>query len=122
MSDKLKEVLSIQSVSYDQFRMFAYIVRQVKQIPDTIMFIDDGNLYITKGYAPTYPCMVAHMDTVHDITDDLYPLEFNGMITGFTENYVKVKIPFDPAFSNTFQTVRLTEIDRDGLMKCEIIC
>ena len=48
--------------------------------------------------------------------------EDNGMITGFTENYVKVKIPFDPAFSNTFQTVRLTEIDRDGLMKCEIIC
>jgi hypothetical protein len=27
--------------------------------------------------------MVAHMDTVHDITDDLFPLEFNGMITGF---------------------------------------
>ncbi len=48
--------------------------------------------------------------------------EDNGMITGFTENYVKVKIPFDPAFSNTFQTVRLTEIDRDGLMKCEINC
>jgi len=45
--------------------------------------------------------------------------EDNGMITGFTENYVKVKIPFDAAFSNTFQTVRLTEIDRDGLMKCE---
>jgi len=48
--------------------------------------------------------------------------EDNGMITGFTENYVKVKIPFDAAFSNTFQTVRLTEIDRDGLMKCEINC
>jgi threonylcarbamoyladenosine tRNA methylthiotransferase MtaB len=48
--------------------------------------------------------------------------EDNGMITGFTENYVKVKIPFDTALSNTFQTVRLTEIDRDGLMKCEINC
>lgn len=48
--------------------------------------------------------------------------EDNGMITGFTENYVKVKIAFDPALSNTFQTVRLTEIDRDGLMKCEINC
>ena len=48
--------------------------------------------------------------------------EDNGMITGFTENYVKVKIAFDPALSNSFQTVRLTEIDRDGLMKCEINC
>lgn len=83
MNDRLREVLSIQSVSHDQFRMFAYIVRQVKQIPNTVMFIDDGNLYITKGDAPTYPCMVAHMDTVHAITDDLFPLEFNGMITGF---------------------------------------
>jgi hypothetical protein len=83
MTEKLREVLSIQTVSHDQFRMFAYIVRQVKQIPNTVMFIDDGNLYITKGDAPTYPCMVAHMDTVHDITDDLFPLEFNGMITGF---------------------------------------
>lgn len=83
MTEKLREVLSIQSVSHDQFRMFAYIVRQVKQIPNAVMFIDDGNLYITKGDAPTYPCMVAHMDTVHDITDDLFPLEFNGMITGF---------------------------------------
>lgn len=83
MIEKLKEVLSIQTVSKDQFRMFAYIVRQVKQIPNTSMFIDEGNLYITKGSATTYPCMVAHMDTVHDITDDLFPLEFNGMITGF---------------------------------------
>jgi threonylcarbamoyladenosine tRNA methylthiotransferase MtaB len=47
--------------------------------------------------------------------------EDNGMITGFTENYVKVKIAFDPSLSNTFQTVKLTEIDRDGLMKCEIL-
>jgi threonylcarbamoyladenosine tRNA methylthiotransferase MtaB len=48
--------------------------------------------------------------------------EDNGMMTGFTENYVKVKIAFDASLSNTFQTVKLTEIDRDGLMKCEISC
>lgn len=29
-----------------------------------------GNIYITKGNATTYPCIVAHMDTVHDITGD----------------------------------------------------
>jgi threonylcarbamoyladenosine tRNA methylthiotransferase MtaB len=47
--------------------------------------------------------------------------EDNGMMFGFTENYVKVKVPFDASLSNTFKTVQLTEIDRDGLMKCEIL-
>ncbi len=45
--------------------------------------------------------------------------EDNGMMTGFTENYIKVKVPYDAKLANTFQTVHLTEIDRDGLMKCE---
>lgn len=44
--------------------------------------------------------------------------EDNGIMYGFTENYVKVKFPFDSALINTFQTVTLTEIDRDGVMKC----
>jgi threonylcarbamoyladenosine tRNA methylthiotransferase MtaB len=39
---------------------------------------------------------------------------------GFTENYVKVKMPYDATMVNTFQTVKLTEIDRDGIMKCEL--
>ncbi|MBI1837361.1 MAG: tRNA (N(6)-L-threonylcarbamoyladenosine(37)-C(2))-methylthiotransferase MtaB [Flavobacteriia bacterium] len=47
--------------------------------------------------------------------------EDDGMMFGFTENYVKVKTPFNEALTNTFQSVKLTEIDRDGLMKCEII-
>ena len=46
--------------------------------------------------------------------------EDNGVMYGFTENYVKVKMPYDAAMVNTFQTVKLTEIDRDGIMKCEL--
>lgn len=87
--EKLLEVLSIQSVSHDQFRMFAYIIRQVSQIPNAKYWVVDGNIYIEKGYADEYPCMVAHMDTVHDIVEDLHPIEFNGMITGF--NRVKME-------------------------------
>jgi threonylcarbamoyladenosine tRNA methylthiotransferase MtaB len=45
--------------------------------------------------------------------------EDTGIMYGFTENYVKVKAAFDPTKINTFQTVRLSEIDRDGVMKCE---
>jgi len=43
-----------------------------------------------------------------------------GIMHGFTENYVKVKFPYDPEKINTFQQVKLTEIDRDGVMKCEL--
>ena len=81
--EKLLEVLSIQSVSGDQFRMFAYIIRQLQDIPNVTYYTDDGNVYIQRGIAEDYPCMVAHMDTVHDIVEDLHPLVFNGMITGF---------------------------------------
>jgi threonylcarbamoyladenosine tRNA methylthiotransferase MtaB len=45
--------------------------------------------------------------------------EDTGIMYGFTENYVKVKAAFDPTKINAFQTVHLTEIDRDGVMKCE---
>ncbi|MBI3239724.1 MAG: tRNA (N(6)-L-threonylcarbamoyladenosine(37)-C(2))-methylthiotransferase MtaB [Flavobacteriia bacterium] len=47
--------------------------------------------------------------------------EENGMMLGFTENYVKVKVPFDASLVNTLQPITLTEIDRDGVMKCELL-
>jgi threonylcarbamoyladenosine tRNA methylthiotransferase MtaB len=47
--------------------------------------------------------------------------EDEGVMYGFTENYVKVKYPYDATLANTFRTIRLTEIDRDGIMKCELI-
>ncbi|MFA7272848.1 MAG: tRNA (N(6)-L-threonylcarbamoyladenosine(37)-C(2))-methylthiotransferase MtaB [Crocinitomicaceae bacterium] len=46
--------------------------------------------------------------------------EENGMMFGFTENYIKVKLPYDANLVNTFQTVDLTEIDRDQIMKATI--
>ncbi|MFM6965185.1 MAG: TRAM domain-containing protein, partial [Sphingomonadales bacterium] len=47
--------------------------------------------------------------------------ENEGMLYGFTENYVKVKTPFNAQLVNQICTVQLTEIDRDGLMKCNIL-
>lgn len=46
--------------------------------------------------------------------------EDNGVMYGFTENYVKVKMPFDANLVNSFREVTLTEIDRDGIMKAEL--
>jgi threonylcarbamoyladenosine tRNA methylthiotransferase MtaB len=42
-----------------------------------------------------------------------------GYIHGFTENYVKVKAPWNPELVNTLHEIRLTEIDSDGLVRFE---
>jgi threonylcarbamoyladenosine tRNA methylthiotransferase MtaB len=47
--------------------------------------------------------------------------ENEGFLYGFTENYVKVKTAFDARLINQIVGVQLTEIDRDGLMKCHIL-
>ncbi|WP_339627556.1 tRNA (N(6)-L-threonylcarbamoyladenosine(37)-C(2))-methylthiotransferase MtaB [uncultured Maribacter sp.] len=40
-----------------------------------------------------------------------------GYINGFTENYVKVKTPWNPELVNTLHMVKLKEIDKDGLVR-----
>ncbi|MDB2571506.1 tRNA (N(6)-L-threonylcarbamoyladenosine(37)-C(2))-methylthiotransferase MtaB [Polaribacter sp.] len=40
-----------------------------------------------------------------------------GYIHGFTENYVKVKHPWNPEFVNTLHKVTLSTIDEDGLVR-----
>lgn len=47
--------------------------------------------------------------------------EDEGIMYGFTENYIKVKFPYEASMTNTFKEVQLTEVDRDGIMKCELI-
>ena len=44
-----------------------------------------------------------------------------GYIHGFTENYIKVKTPWNPSLINTLHTITLTEIDSDGLVRFEFI-
>lgn len=42
-----------------------------------------------------------------------------GYIHGFTENYVKVKAPWNPELVNTLKKITLTKIDGDGLVRFE---
>ncbi|MDT0686722.1 tRNA (N(6)-L-threonylcarbamoyladenosine(37)-C(2))-methylthiotransferase MtaB [Autumnicola psychrophila] len=44
-----------------------------------------------------------------------------GFIQGFTENYVKVKTPWDPALVNTLHEIKLQKIDNDGLVRLEFL-
>ena len=44
-----------------------------------------------------------------------------GYIQGFTENYVKVKVPYDPGFRNQILKVKLNDIDDDGSVLATIL-
>ena len=44
-----------------------------------------------------------------------------GFMFGFTENYVKVKFPFDLNLCNSPQTITISDFDEDGNMLCELI-
>ena len=44
-----------------------------------------------------------------------------GYIHGFTENYVKVKSPWNPELVNTLHCVQLTRIDEDGAVRFDFV-
>jgi threonylcarbamoyladenosine tRNA methylthiotransferase MtaB len=44
-----------------------------------------------------------------------------GFIHGFTENYVKVKTPWNPELVNTLHQIKLTTIDEDGIVRFDWI-
>jgi threonylcarbamoyladenosine tRNA methylthiotransferase MtaB len=44
-----------------------------------------------------------------------------GYIHGFTENYIKVKTPWNPEYVNTLHEIQLTEIDTDGLVRFDFV-
>ncbi len=43
-----------------------------------------------------------------------------GYMHGFTENYVKIKMPWNPELANTLQTVHLDYIDEQGTIRAKI--
>lgn len=47
--------------------------------------------------------------------------ESDTMMFGFTENYVKVKTPYDPTLANQLVRVALDTVDRDGLVKAQLL-
>lgn len=43
----------------------------------------------------------------------------NGMMHGFTENYIRVGVKYDPIFINELRRVRLTNVNEKGIMLAE---
>lgn len=47
--------------------------------------------------------------------------ESEGMMYGFTANYIKVKLPYNADLVNNFCLVNMTGIDKEGIMECSLI-
>lgn len=47
--------------------------------------------------------------------------ERNGMMHGFTENYIKVRAPYDPLQTNELVNMKLNSVNTDGTMDAEMI-
>lgn len=88
----LKQLYKIHSPSGNERVMKKFVRKYVKRyIPDTILKSDrKGNLYIIKGIAETYPCIVAHLDQVQRVhSKDFIPIETEELIFGYSPRHRK---------------------------------
>ena len=80
----LYSILEIASESGDQSAMQTFLFSYGEQMGYICDSDAEGNIYMTKGTAESYPCAVAHMDTVHAIEDGgITILLIDGKLTGF---------------------------------------
>lgn len=66
----IRELVTIPSYTGETVGMRAYIRSVLNSIPGVTHRTIDGNMYVIKGDAEIYPCVVAHTDTVHRMCHD----------------------------------------------------
>ena len=91
----LKSVMAVQTTSYDVKLMNKYIKDFVKEIPNCKLYKNHGNLYVTRGDADIYPCVVAHTDTVHDIHKEFHVKRHKDVLYAINHKYERVGIGGD---------------------------
>lgn len=64
----LFQILEIQSHSRECEDMQSFVLQFAEDKGYSMEMDDVGNIYLVKGESDTYPCVVAHLDTVHMIT------------------------------------------------------
>ena len=86
----LKQLYKIHSPSGNERVMKKFVRKYVrKHIPDVKIETDrKGNLYLIKGVAETYPCIVAHLDQVQrEHSKDFIPVETKELIFGYSPKH-----------------------------------
>lgn len=65
----LKALYAINSKSGKEIALKEFVRSSLSDLDITIVEDELGNLFITKGDVEAYPCIVAHLDEVHDVND-----------------------------------------------------
>lgn len=61
----MMDLVEVPTYTGDTKKMRSFIRAKLHEIPDTMFWTHDGNIYVIRGEADLYPCVVAHTDTVH---------------------------------------------------------
>lgn len=84
----LKRLYEVYAPSNGEKKIKRFIKRWVRDnVKDAVIRTDnnDGNVYISKGYSDTYPCVVAHLDQVQrNHSDDFKAVETEDIIFGYS--------------------------------------
>ena len=87
----LKRLYSIYSPSGKEQKMMTFLCSYIKQLPGNIAVSKDkfGNLYVVKGEAETYPCLVSHIDQVSHCnhSKDFKAVETREVIFGYSPKH-----------------------------------
>lgn len=84
----LKKLYSIHSKSGKEDEMIVFLMDWIWQnVPEAIVEMDEkGNLYVVKGVAETYPCIVSHIDQVQTLhSDDFQVVETEDIFFGWSK-------------------------------------
>ena len=76
MKEKLKELLSIPTKTWEEERLIKYLIGHFEEKGYKYEKDDLGNLYVTKGISDYYPLVLAHTDSVHDIEEMVVKEEY----------------------------------------------
>tara|TARA_R110002096_G_scaffold111202_4_gene242823 strand:- start:406 stop:1533 length:1128 start_codon:yes stop_codon:yes gene_type:complete len=89
LKKRLKEVLSTQATSYNYAATVGYLIDVATELGGFVEMDDFDNLYVTKGNAEVYPCVVAHTDTVHKIHEGYKVYDVEGNFVAFDSHEMK---------------------------------
>lgn len=91
MDSLLKKLYEIYSPSKGEKKMSKFIKSYARHLGCTVVG-DNHNIYITKGIAETYPCIVAHTDQVQDNhSKDFTAHEVSGMVIGASKKNKRIE-------------------------------
>ena len=66
---RLKNLLSVPTYTWQEQMLIEHICNQLDERGYKYEFDDLGSIYVTKGECEFYPCVVAHLDSVHPIEE-----------------------------------------------------